>query len=459
MASGNRDNFRLSRSTWLLLAAWFIAPPVGAVLTVVRIIALALNAAANNSSSSGSSGDKINTMYASQHGKGENGTHTMYASQYHKQDGAQTTQNTVHEYHAPSAASSAHSTSSQNSQKTKSEDKKKKLTPSDILKIIGYVLIGISAIISISGIGGLRFTEWLSGTLPNVLLFLCSGLGMIWGSGFLQRRSVRLARIRAIIGKHESFNLSKLAAASDTSIKQVRRDVQRLIDKGEFGEQAYIDLGTNNFMRNPEAKADDPMKFDYKDLYGGLFSGKKKKNGSESDKADADNVDLASDNDDFKTIIREIRRLNFEIADESVSDKIFKIEDHTKNIFEYVSAHSGSESQIRTFLNYYLPTTLKLLESYSRIEKVGVAGENMQKSKESIESTLDALENAFKRQMDELFKNESLDISSDISVLETMMQKDGLNAKNDFDLSGYTDKISDDIGAGGAAAAPRPEIK
>ena len=112
--------------------------------------------------------------------------------------------------------------------------------------------------------------------------------------------------------------------------------------------------------------------------------------------------------------------------------------------------------QIRTFLNYYLPTTLKLLESYSRIERVGVAGENMKKSKENIERIMDLLTVGFEQQVDQLFRNESIDISADITVLEKMMAKDGLNGKSDFDLKtiadAYSDVISDDFNGGAAAA-------
>ena len=126
-------------------------------------------------------------------------------------------------------------------------------------------------------------------------------------------------------------------------------------------------------------------------------------------------------------------------------------------------------------MNYYLPTTLKLLESYSRIERVGVAGENMKRSKENIEKTLDLLVSGFERQVDQLFKNESIDISSDISVLEQMMQKDGLSGEGDIAAfveketasetdektdKGYSDEISDDITAFGSAAAQKaPEQK
>lgn len=121
-------------------------------------------------------------------------------------------------------------------------------------------------------------------------------------------------------------------------------------------------------------------------------------------------------------------------------------------------------SQIRTFMNYYLPTTLKLLQSYSRIERVGVAGENMKRSKDNIEKTLDLLVIGFEQQVDQLFKNEYIDISSDISVLEQMMQKDGLD-KGDNDILSYigdepVEEFTDDIGDGfgsGAAAQSLPK--
>jgi len=126
--------------------------------------------------------------------------------------------------------------------------------------------------------------------------------------------------------------------------------------------------------------------------------------------------------------------------------------------------------RIRMFVNYYLPTTLKLLESYSRIERVGVAGQNMQEAKDNIEKILDMLTAGFQQQFDQLFQSESLDITSDIEVLEQMMKKDGLRENTDFVIreeeaesilnsftDSYSDEISDDTEAGGAAAVQKPE--
>jgi hypothetical protein len=113
-------------------------------------------------------------------------------------------------------------------------------------------------------------------------------------------------------------------------------------------------------------------------------------------------------------------------------------------------------------MSYYLPTSMKLLESYKRIEQVGVAGQNMQEAKENIEKTLDLLTVGFQQQMDQLFHEESIDISSDIEVLAQMMQKDGLTTHSDFEiheedlLNGYSDEISDDIGESSAQQAKHP---
>lgn len=329
------------------------------------------------------------------------------------------------------------------------------------------IFLGICGLLSLFTFAG--SSAGLSYFLRDFLVGVCPILAgsVICGiaSKILGDRDTRFGRIRAIIGNRESINLTKLAAASNEKVKNVRKDVQKMIDNGEFGEYAYIDLGTNNFMRSPYSEPDEPEQFDFRKVYGGVLKKEKKQSAETAEEITTETTSKEADSDDFTKIISEIRRLNDEIADVQVSDRIYRIEEHTKNIFEYVTDHPDAMPQIRTFMNYYLPTTLKLLESYSRIERVGVAGENMKKSKEKIESILDLLVIGFEQQVDQLFKNESIDISSDISVLETMMQKDGLSGKNDFDTSkfneftdGYTDEISDIFGAfGGGAAQSAPE--
>ena len=341
-------------------------------------------------------------------------------------------------------------------QKSKTSGKSRKRRTSAAVKLMtaGGIASALTAVLGIfASVSTGDFAAAAGGGIP--LLAIAAVLLICAKS--IKKRDERYSRIRSIIGNRSSLNLSKLASACDESLKQIRKDVQKMIDNGEYGDEAYIDLGLNNFMRNSFAEPDEPEAFDYRTVYGKLFREDKAKEAkSEDNTVKTEESKTEENTDDFGKIIREIRRLNDDIKDVAVSYRIEQIEEHTKNIFEYVTDHPEAMPQIRTFMNYYLPTTLKLLESYSRIERVGVAGENMKKSKDNIEKTLDLLVVGFECQVDQLFRNEFIDISSDISVLETMMKKDGLSTAKDFDIRQYSDDISDDL-SGGAAAQRKTE--
>ena len=82
-------------------------------------------------------------------------------------------------------------------------------------------------------------------------------------------------------------------------------------------------------------------------------------------------------------------------------------------------------------MNYYLPTTLKLLESYDRMSRQDVEGENITQSMEEIERIMHTIVLAFEKQLDALFQDEAMDISADITVLEGMMAQEGISSEDD----------------------------
>ena len=77
-------------------------------------------------------------------------------------------------------------------------------------------------------------------------------------------------------------------------------------------------------------------------------------------------------------------------------------------------------------MNYYLPTTLKLLNAYDRMGDAGVAGTNIDGTMGRIETMMDTIVTAFDRQLDALFGDIALDISTDITVMEQMLAREGL---------------------------------
>ena len=121
-----------------------------------------------------------------------------------------------------------------------------------------------------------------------------------------------------------------------------------------------------------------------------------------------------------------MRRLDRNIEDEKISADIVRLQQTSEKIFDYVKEHPDKLSDIRKFMNYYLPTTLKLLNAYDRMSAQGVSGENIDTSLTRIRSMMDTIAAAFDKQLDSLFGEEALDISTDISVLETMMAREGL---------------------------------
>ena len=124
--------------------------------------------------------------------------------------------------------------------------------------------------------------------------------------------------------------------------------------------------------------------------------------------------------------VEEMKRLDENIEDEKISQAIRELERTSQAIFQHVREAPEKLPQIRKFMDYYLPTTLKLLNAYDRMSSVGVGGENIDSTKERVEAIMDTIVAAFDKQLDGLFGAEALDVSADITVLETMLAREGL---------------------------------
>lgn len=134
--------------------------------------------------------------------------------------------------------------------------------------------------------------------------------------------------------------------------------------------------------------------------------------------------------------VSEMRRLNDAIADPVISDQIDHLEEVTGKIFDAVAENPAKRSQIRRFLNYYLPTTLKILNAYDRMDAAGVSGANVDGTKGKIEHMMETVVSAFDKQLDGLFGAEAMDISADITVMEQMLAREGLSDQNPFAQGG-----------------------
>ncbi len=266
------------------------------------------------------------------------------------------------------------------------------------MKIKQTLLNIFGGICSIAGLGafidmldyGFYAGEFLAGGL-----FLGGGLGMLFGANEIRKKLKRFRKYAAIIGNAETMGVADIASKIPTTYDKACKDLEDMIAEGYFGPGAYLDVSASRFMRNADVKVTEPKKETVEEFTG-----------------------------NYKEIIDRIKELNSSIKDEKTSEKISKIQDLTTKIFKVLEEKPEKKNILRTFLNYYLPTTLKLLDDYRRLESQGVSSPTVKKAKNDIENILDTLLLAYEQQLDAMFEEDVLDISSEISALESMMAQD-----------------------------------
>lgn len=133
---------------------------------------------------------------------------------------------------------------------------------------------------------------------------------------------------------------------------------------------------------------------------------------------------------DGNKALSEMNRLSATIQNESVKNKILQISQITTEIMKDAIDDPDDIYQIKRFFSYYLPTTIKLLYSYEKLEKKNIDSDNIVKAKANIEQMLDVAIDAYSKRLDSLFENQSIDIETDIDVMNQLLEQEGLINKN-----------------------------
>lgn len=292
-----------------------------------------------------------------------------------------------------------------------------------LLKIAGAALTFFGVMVTGTAIEDMLYLfDTLRFWLPEMLqglAFLAGGLAMLY-SGFSMDKSLkRYAKYLSVMGDREAVPVEELARTLGYSRSRVERDLQKMIDRGYFGGKAYLNVELGYLFRSGQAGADWQQR-------------------QQAARAAQTPPAPKEAEEGYSGILRNIRRANDDIADPVLSAKIGRLEEITARIFRAVEEDPGKRDKIDTFLNYYLPTTQKLLDSYAEFEAAGVEGENLRQAKERIESTMDAIVRGFEHQLDELYKADVLDVDSDIRVMEHMLRRDTATTEDDFGLNGGT---------------------
>ncbi len=254
--------------------------------------------------------------------------------------------------------------------------------------------------------------------LISSLIFL-GGLGGMALNGILRlTKWHRFNLYKKEIGNSELCNISVLTSSVGKSAAYVEKDVEKMIQKGWF-RQGHMDKQKTCLI------VTDKMYHQYQQLEQERELQEKAK---QETTANSKNIEpkVKEIIDLGDAYVKKIRECNDAIPGEEISEKIYHIELVVDKIFDRVEQQPETVADITKLMDYYLPTTVKLLEAYAQMDAQPVGGENIQSAKREIESTLDTLNEAFEKLLDSLFQDAAWDVSSDISVLNTMLAQEGL---------------------------------
>ena len=232
----------------------------------------------------------------------------------------------------------------------------------------------------------------------------------------------RFRQYVSVLRDREFCDIKEIASATGRDVRKVLKDVKKMITKGWFC-QGHLDEKESCLMVSDHAWNQYTALMEDMKQRKAEEQAAQKKMQEEYDRLSPEVQKIVQAGDEY---VRRIKAANDAIPGEVISAKISRMELLVDRIFDRVEQNPDSVNDMRRMMDYYLPTTMKLLEAYEELDAQPVQGENIISSKKEIEDTIDTLNIAFEKLLDSLFQDTAWDVSSDISVLHTMLAQEGL---------------------------------
>lgn len=300
------------------------------------------------------------------------------------------------------------------------------------------LLMSVTGGILASGMGLGCLVLGIFGTVAKMNSIVAGGIGFlaagaVIGGGFLAAGVSRLGslnrfqRYQQTLGDHTYSNFEQLSIAVDKPVDFVKKDIKKMIARGWF-RQGHIDNQETCLITSNET---------YRQYTVTQNALEQRTQEEQKKQAEADWLrqntapEVQEILDKGNDYLKKLGECNDAIPGEMISAKISRMELIVKRILERAQEHPEIVPDLKKMMSYYLPITVKLLNAYVDMDKQPVQGENIQNSKKEIEESLDTLNLAFEKLLDSIFEDTAMDVSSDISVLHTLLAQEGLT-EDDF---------------------------
>ena len=295
----------------------------------------------------------------------------------------------------------------------------KKQSSGGVAKIVGgTALSGCSFLMAgASVLMGAMIPGIIFAPMGAAVVGFLGGIGLIFSGAGDMNMVKRFSAYRKTLGDRTQCSLEKLAAAVGRDVKFVRKEVTKMIDRGWFA-QGHLDREKTLLITSHETYQNfEASRLEFE---------KRQREAAQEEKKNPKDPRLQEVLDKGNAFVAQIRKCNDDIPGEEVSSKMDRMEETVRRIFRRAETNPEVVPDLKKLMDYYLPMTVKLLTAYADMDAQPVQGENIQASKREIEDTLDTLNLAFEKLLDDLFRDTALDVSSDISVLQTLLAQEGL---------------------------------
>lgn len=300
---------------------------------------------------------------------------------------------------------------------------------------IGIPMLIVDIVAFIVGATGYVTLSDVAMVISVLTPIMVAALGMMVYGITLRRRTRRFMRYREAMGRAAFCTVAKLADTVGETQERTKKDLKKMITCGAC-PQGHLDHEETCFM------VDDRTYDEYLEAEKAYTVRTEAARAEEEKKqADPKEAELEAVKKEGSEYLQQIRAVNDALPGEVISEKLDRLENVAARIFVCVGQHPEKLPDIRRFIRYYMPTTLKLVRSYEEFEGQPVQGENITKAKEEIERALNTINTAFENLLDTLFADDFLDVASDISTLETMLKQEGLTG-SDFTKAPDDSKLS-----------------
>ena len=308
-----------------------------------------------------------------------------------------------------------------------------------LYQVFGGIGLGITSLVTLGRFfalftGDTTFAGWIVN-----LVFLFGFYSMVRLGVGQKKRLKRAERYLQLCDYRVYGQIEHLAKGTGKSRNYVIKDIQKMLALGIFPE-GHLDEQKTCFMLNDVVykqylEAENNRRLRELESRKALEDSKAPEPAAQQPEPEvsrAQESELHSMVDEGTEYIRKLRDLNDRIPGEVISAKLFCLENLLRDIFESVKQHPEQMDRMHKLMSYYLPTTLKLVESYERFDKVSAPGPDIIKAKAEIENTLDTINQAFRELLNNLFQDSVFDVTTDAQVLKTMLAKEGLTREMDF---------------------------